>query len=162
MPQIIIRPAQPADIPAVYGFLKSHAALEGAGSEMKMTEADVRTAAFGPKPGIEILVAEVEGVVRGHAVFYDNFSTWTGRHGLFLDDIYVDPSQQKLGLGRRLMAGLAQLCQERGWPRLDFVVQRDNAARGFYEKLGFNHVEPWLLYRASGTALEELAKAEEA
>ena len=94
----------------------------------------------------------------GFALFFPNFSTWLGKPGLYLEDVFVSEWARKLGVGRRLMARLAAIAVERGWGRLDFWVLHWNPARGFYHRLGFRHMDEWLPYRAEGDALLALAR----
>lgn len=106
----------------------------------------------------EALIAELDGEPVGMALFHPRFSTWTGTPTLFLEDIFVREAARSHGIGRRLMARLAAIALERGWARIDFHVLDWNPARGFYQKLGFDHLEEWLRYGAGGGWLERLAE----
>jgi GNAT superfamily N-acetyltransferase len=113
---------------------------------------------FGPRPYCEVLLAEDGGTVVGFALFFHNFSTWEGRRGIYLEDLFVRDRARGLGVGRRLMAALARLALERGCRRLDLWVLHWNPARRFYEELGLRHMDDWLPYRAEGEALARLAR----
>ena len=110
-----------------------------------------RTAQF------EAILAFVDGEPAGLALFHSRFSTWLGRPGMYLEDLYVTEEARGLGVGRRLMARLAAIAVERGWGRIDFQVLDWNPARDFYHRLGMEHLGEWLRYGADGEALRRLA-----
>ncbi|HEX2574881.1 MAG TPA: GNAT family N-acetyltransferase, partial [Aquihabitans sp.] len=123
---------------------------------------DFRTALFGPDPRVHALVAEVEegGAwhVAGMAVWFVTFSTWKGRHGLWLEDLFVRPEHRRLGLGRALLAELAAICDERGWPRFEWwVLDWNEPAHRFYESLGARPQDGWTTWRLDGDPLRALA-----
>ena len=168
MREVTLRPAVEADVPAIYQMILemadyNKALYESAGkafdpNSLRVTEADLRRDGFGPTPRFESLIAETaEGAV-GFALFYTNYSTFEGRAGIFLEDIYVREAARKLGVGRKLLRRLASIAVERGCRRLDFAVIDINPARGFYEALGCRHLSDWLPYRVSDGALAELAE----
>lgn len=128
---------------------------------VKLTEADIRRDAFGPAPRIETILAEADGKACGFVVFFHNYSTWAGRHGIYLLDVYVRDWARGLGVGRRLMAEMAAIARERGSLKLDLSVLHWNPAAEFYEHLGFVAQTQWRDYRLSGMELERLANEAE-
>ena len=157
MAEITLRFATAEDAGILLALVRELAIFENAPDAVLATEADLRRHGFGPEPRFEALLAFVDGRAAGFALFFPNFSTWLGKPGLFLEDIFVSEWARKLGVGRRLMAKLAAIAVERGWGRLDFSVLHWNPARGFYHRLGIKHMEEWLPYRAQGDALVALA-----
>jgi GNAT superfamily N-acetyltransferase len=158
MAEITLRFATAEDAGILLALVRELAIFEKAPDAVLATEADLRRHGFGPEPRFEALLAFVDGRAAGFALFFPNFSTWIGKPGLFLEDIFVSEWARKLGVGRRLMARLAAIAVERGWGRLDFSVLQWNPARGFYHRLGVRHMEEWLPYRAEGDALAALAR----
>ena len=158
MAEITLRFATAEDAGVLLALVRELAIFENAPDAVLATEADLRRHGFGPEPRFEALLAFVDGRAAGFALFFPNFSTWLGKPGLFLEDIFVSEWARKLGVGRRLMAKLAAIAVERGWGRLDFSVLHWNPARGFYHRLGIRHMEEWLPYRAEGDALAALAR----
>jgi ribosomal protein S18 acetylase RimI-like enzyme len=124
---------------------------------VKLTEADIIRDSFGAAPRIETILAEVDGKTAGFTVFFHNYSTWAGRPGIYLLDVYVREWARGYGVGRRLMAEMARLARERGSTKLDLSVLSWNPARGFYERLGFEAQTKWHDYRLAGIALDKLA-----
>jgi len=154
----MIRPARPDDVPAIYHLIRDLAEYERSLAEVTATEADLHSALFGPDPAVFAHVAEHEDEVAGFALWFLNYSTWTGRHGIYLEDLYVRPDLRGTGYGRQLLAELAALCVERGYARLEWWVLDWNApARGFYGKLGAIRMDEWTVHRLSGAALAALA-----
>lgn len=158
MAEITLRFATAEDAGILLALVRELAIFEKAPDAVLATEADLHRHGFGPEPRFEALLAFVDGRAAGFALFFPNFSTWLGKPGLYLEDIFVSEWARKLGVGRRLMARLAAIAVERGWGRLDFWVLHWNPARGFYHRLGVRHMEEWLPYRAEGDALLELAR----
>jgi GNAT superfamily N-acetyltransferase len=153
-----VRPAVRADGPVICRLIRELAAYENALDEVEVTEAGLDAVLFGPEPTVFAHVAEYRGVVAGFALWFVNFSTWTGRHGIHLEDLFVSPAVRGAGLGRALLAELAGICVERGYGRLEWVVLDWNApALGFYAALGAEQVNDWRVNRLTGTALRELA-----
>jgi GNAT superfamily N-acetyltransferase len=157
MTAVEIRFATAADAPLLLALIRDLAAYEHAPDAVVATEADLRRHGFGPQPHFEALLAFVAGRAAGFALFVPNFSTWLGRPGLYLEDLYVCEWARRQGVGRRLMARLAKLAQARGWARLELSVLDWNPARGFYSKLGFEERSDWLQCRAEGAPLAALA-----
>ena len=158
----MIRAARPADVPVIHRLIRELADYEHALDEVRATEDDLRAALFGPEPALFAHVAEHQGTVVGFALWFVNYSTWTGRHGIYLEDLFVSPAVRGSGLGRALLAELAGICVERGYARLDWAVLNWNSpAIGFYASLGAQSQNDWTGYRLSGPALQAVAAGRE-
>jgi GNAT superfamily N-acetyltransferase len=153
----VIRPARPDDVPAILGLVQELADYERAHHEARATEEQLRAALFGPDPRVHAHVAEHQGAVGGFALWFVNFSTWLGRHGIYLEDLYVRPELRGLGYGQALLRELAGICVERGYGRLEWwVLDWNEDAHVFYRKLGAEPLSEWVPYRLTGGALEAL------
>jgi GNAT superfamily N-acetyltransferase len=153
-----VRPAVRADGPVICRLIRELAAYENALDHVEVTEAGLDAVLFGPEPSVFAHVAEYRGVVAGFALWFVNFSTWTGRHGIYLEDLFVSPAVRGSGLGRALLAELAGICVERGYGRLEWSVLDWNApALGFYAALGAETMNDWRVNRLTGTSLQALA-----
>lgn len=153
----MIRPATPADVPVILRFVRELAAFEREPDAVKATEADLRDALFGPKAAAETVIA-VDGEPVGFALFFHNFSTWTGRRGLYLEDLYVTPAARGRGVGAALLRHLAGVALDRGCARFEWAVLDWNVdAIGFYRALGAVGKDEWIVQRVEGAALERLA-----
>jgi GNAT superfamily N-acetyltransferase len=161
MSAIAIRFATIEDCDLILQFIRELAVYEKAPGAVVATEAQLREHGFGPHPQFEALIAEFDGAPVGMALFHTRFSTWLGQPTLYLEDIFVREVARGHGVGRRLMARLAAIALERGWGRIDFHVLDWNPARGFYRKLGFDHLEEWLRYGAGEAWLKRLAEWDE-
>jgi GNAT superfamily N-acetyltransferase len=155
--RITIRFGTPEDAGLVLRLIRALAAYEKAPEAVVATEADLVRHGFGPDPQFEAILAFVDGEPAGLALFHSRFSTWLGRPGMYLEDLYVTEAARGLGVGRQLMARLAAIAVERGWGRIDFHVLDWNPARGFYHRLGMEHLGGWLRYGADEKALRHLA-----
>lgn len=160
---VTIRLATAADVPTLLRLIRELAAFENAEDQVIASEALLLSEGFGPRPAFEAFLAERAGAAAapealGFALFFHNFSTWQGRRGLYIEDLYVTPSARGLKVGERLVRACAALALERGCPRLDLQVLDWNPARGFYARLGLEQLAAWLPYRASGEALRALAR----
>jgi GNAT superfamily N-acetyltransferase len=154
----MIRPARPADVPVIYQLIRDLAAYEKALPEVTGTEQDLRRALLADPPAVFAHVAEHDGEVVGFALWFLNFSTWAGKHGIYLEDLYVRPDMRRFGLGRALLAELARICVERGYPRLEWwVLDWNQPARAFYAALGAAEMDEWTVHRLTGPALRALA-----
>jgi GNAT superfamily N-acetyltransferase len=154
----MIRPARPADVPVIYQLIRDLAACEKALPEVTGTEQDLRRALLADPPAVFAHVAEHDGEVVGFALWFLNFSTWEGKHGIYLEDLYVRPDMRRFGLGRALLAELARICVERGYPRLEWwVLDWNQPARAFYAALGAAEMDEWTVHRLTGPALRALA-----
>lgn len=157
MPTPTIRPARPADVPAILRLIGELARFEHAEDQVKATENDLLRDGFGDRPAFEALIAENDGAVVGFALYFPNYSTWEGRPGLYLEDLYVQSGERQSGIGRQLLAAVAARCIALGGRRVDLQVLNWNPARQFYAKIGLGQQTEWLPYRLTGTALEALA-----
>ncbi|HXC92091.1 MAG TPA: GNAT family N-acetyltransferase [Stellaceae bacterium] len=154
---ITVRFAEPDDAALVLRFIRELAVYERAPQAVVATEDDLRRNGFGPDRQFEAVLAFLGGEPAGMALFHPRFSTWLGRQGMYLEDLYVSENARGQGVGRRLMARLATIAVERGWGRIDFQVLDWNPARGFYRRLGMQHLGEWLRYGADREALHRLA-----
>ena len=154
----MIRPARAADIPAIQQMIRDLAEYERSLPEVSATEDDLRAALLGGHPSLFAHVAEEDGQVAGFALWFLNYSTWLGRHGIYLEDLYVRPERRGQGHGRALLAELARICVDRGYGRLDWsVLDWNSPTRRFYESLGAVTVDEWVIYRLTGPALHAVA-----
>ena len=155
---ITIRPAEPHEVPLVLEFICELAQYERLG-EVQATTADLTVALFGPRQFAEVVFACLEGEPVGFALFFQNFSTFLGKPGIYLEDLFVRPQVRGRGIGRRLLAWLARTTLERGCARLDWAVLDWNLPSiGFYRSLGAVAQDEWTTMRVSGAALERLAR----
>jgi GNAT superfamily N-acetyltransferase len=154
----VIRRARPLDVPEIYALIRELASYERSLPEVVASEDQVRSSLFGPEPAVFAHVAEHEGSVVGFALWFLNYSTWLGTHGIYLEDLYVTPAMRGRGLGRALLAELAGICVKRGYGRLQWwVLDWNSAAIGFYRSLGAVAMDEWTVYRLAGPALQALA-----
>jgi GNAT superfamily N-acetyltransferase len=157
-PRTAVRAAHPDDVPALVRLVRDLAAYEREPDAVRLTEDVLAERLFGPEPAVFAHVAEADGRVVGMAVWFLTFSTWTGTHGIWLEDLFVEPEARGSGLGRRLLAALAAIAVERGYARLEWTGLDWNApALGFYRALGAVGMEDWTTQRLQGSALAALA-----
>ena len=157
---IEIRPARRDDAAVVLDLIRGLAEYERLADECVATEHDVRESLFGQQPGAEVLLAQVDGAPAGFALFFHNYSTFLGRRGIWLEDLFVRPEHRGLGIGRELLARLAQLAVERRCGRLEWsVLDWNEPAIGFYRSLGARAMTDWTTFRVTGDALAALAGA---
>jgi GNAT superfamily N-acetyltransferase len=154
---ISIRFATAEDCGLLLDLIRKLAVFEKAPQAVVASEADLMRYGFGPDRQYEAILAFVGGRPAGVAVFHSRFSTWLGRPGLYLEDLYVEEAARRHGVGRALLARLAAIAVERGWDRIDFQVLDWNPARRFYERVGLGHVGDWLRYGGDAEALRRLA-----
>lgn len=158
MSAIGIRPATPADVPAIVAFLRELAEYERLSHEVIAGETDFHAALFGERPVVEAVIASVDDQPVGYALFFPNFSTFLGKPGLYLEDLYVRPSARGLGVGRALLVHLARIAVERGWGRFEWaVLDWNEPAIGFYKKMGAELMDDWTICRLTGEPLVKLA-----
>jgi ribosomal protein S18 acetylase RimI-like enzyme len=158
MTQTLIRAATREDVGLLLDFVRELARFERAPDAVVASEADLLRDGFGPTPRFESRLAFLDDKPAGFTLFFTTYSTWEGRPGLYLEDIFVSEWARRSGLGRRLVADLGALAVARGYRRLDLSVLDWNPARAFYERLGIGHHAGWLPYRADGAALAALAR----
>ncbi|MER5267476.1 GNAT family N-acetyltransferase [Actinosynnema sp. NPDC002837] len=152
-----IRRVREEDVPAVVALVEELAEYERARHECHLTVEQLHEALFRPSPALFGHVAEVDGRVVGMALWFLNFSTWRGTHGIYLEDLYVQPDQRRSGLGRALLQALAEECVARGYARLEWWVLDWNApAIGFYKSLGALPMDEWTVFRLTDDALTQL------
>lgn len=154
----MIRTATPADIPTIHALIVALAVYEREPDGVKASEADLHTALFGARPVAEAVLAEVDGIAVGMALFFTSFSTWEGKAGLYLEDLFVAPEARGVGTGKALLVHLAALAVARGYARFEWQVLDWNApAIGFYRALGALPRDEWTVMRVDGDALTKLA-----
>jgi GNAT superfamily N-acetyltransferase len=155
-----IRDARPADVQALYDLVVELAVYEREPDAVEATVPQM-TSTFFPadgEPRVHALVAEVDGTIVGMAIWYVTYSTWLGRHGVWLEDLFVSPGQRGGGVGKALLTTLAGIAADRGYGRLEWWVLRWNEPSiGFYDSLGAKPMDEWLHYRLDGPALATLA-----
>ena len=155
----MIRAAAPDDVPVVLALVRELASYEREPDAVVATEDAFRTALFGPSPRVHCLVAsdDVSGEVVGFAVFFVNFSTWLGTHGIYLEDLFVRPAARGGGHGRALLTELARIAVDRGYGRVEWaVLDWNEPAQGFYRSLGAEPMDEWTTWRLTGDALRDL------
>lgn len=149
-----LRAACPADLPAIVALIRELAEFERLSHLVVVTPESLQPHLFGPRPAAEAVVAEIDGVVVAFALFFTNFSTFLGRPGLYLEDLYVQPAFRGRGIGRALLQHLGALAVERGCGRFEWSVLDWNAnAIAFYEKMGATVMPDWRICRVTGPAL---------
>ena len=153
----MIRAAAPADVSQILRFVRELAAFEREPDAVEATEASLHDALFGPHPAAEAVVAEA-GEPLGFALFFHNFSTWTGKRGLYLEDLYVTPAARGRGVGKALLRHLAGVAVDRGCARFEWSVLDWNAdAIAFYRSVGAVGMDEWTILRVTGDPLARLA-----
>ncbi|MFF6935279.1 GNAT family N-acetyltransferase [Streptomyces sp. NPDC008312] len=158
----MIRTATAEDVPTIHAMVRELAEYEKALDEAKATEEQLREALFGERPAAyaHVAVSDDDGEVVGFALWFLNFSTWRGVHGMYLEDLYVRPGRRGGGYGKALLRELARICVERGYGRLEWSVLNWNAPSiAFYESLGARPQDEWTVYRLTDRALAELGGA---
>jgi GNAT superfamily N-acetyltransferase len=155
---LALRPATPADLPLIAELIRALADYEKLSHEVRFDEAVLGEKLFGARPYAEVLIGEVDGSPQGFALFFHNFSTFEGRPGIYLEDLFVRPEARGLGLGRALLAELARLAVERGCARLEWwVLDWNEPSIGFYKSLGARPMDEWTVMRVDGASLLALA-----
>src|SRR5215210_3666250 len=158
MTEIRVRAASTEDVPLILSFIKELAEYERLSHEVVATEDSLREWLFGERPVAEALIGEYAGNPAGFALFFHSFSTFLGKPGIYLEDLYVRPEFRSRGIGRALLIHLARLARERGYGRLEWsVLDWNEPAIGFYRGIGASPVSGWTVYRVTGETLEELA-----
>jgi GNAT superfamily N-acetyltransferase len=159
LPGFAIRPAVPADAPLILRYVRKLAEYEKLAHEMEASEEQIRATMFGPRPYAEVVFAEQDGQAVGFALFFHNYSTFMGKPGLYLEDLFVDPPARGRGYGKALMAYLARLAVARGCGRFEWsVLNWNEPSIAFYKRLGARPLDAWTVYRMTGDALQRLAR----
>jgi len=155
---ITIRPATVADVPQILAFIRALAAYEREPDAVLATEADLVRDGFGPRPAYSCLLAEHDGEPAGFALYFFNYSTWLGRRGVYLEDLFVEPRHRGLGIGRALLEQVAAVAVREGCLRLQWeVLDWNRPAIDFYAAMGAEFLDEWRNVRLSGEALRSLA-----
>ncbi|MBS0216249.1 MAG: GNAT family N-acetyltransferase [Proteobacteria bacterium] len=161
--RIAIRPAVAADVPLVLELIRALGEYERLSHEVVVTEADLHEQLFGARPVAEALIGEIDGQPAGFALFFHNFSTFLGKPGLYLEDVFVRPEHRGAGLGKALMVELARIAVARGCGRFEWsVLDWNQPSIDFYRSLGAIGMDEWTVQRVSGEALHKLANAAQA
>ena len=154
-----IRPAVPADLPLIGALIRELADYEKLAHEVRFDPAELDRHLFGPRPMAEVAIGEVDGTAQGFALFFHNFSTFEGKPGIDLEDLFVSPAARGAGLGKALLTHLAALAVERGCARLEWsVLDWNEPSIKFYESLGAIAREEWTIFRLTGGALTKVAR----
>ncbi|AMO22699.1 GNAT family N-acetyltransferase [Ramlibacter solisilvae] len=157
-PHIDIRPASVGDVALILRFIKELAAYEKAEHEVVATEASLRASLFGEGARARALVCRVAGVDAGFAVYFFNYSTWQGRQGLYLEDLYVSPAHRNAGAGKAMLQYLARLALSNNCGRFEWsVLDWNEPAIAFYRSIGAVPLDEWVRYRLAGDALAKFA-----
>ncbi|HMT48283.1 MAG: hypothetical protein RL702_2019 [Pseudomonadota bacterium] len=155
---LAIRPARQFDLPLIAELIRALAEYEKLAHEVRFDEAELGRHLFGPHPMAEVVIGELDGAAQGFALFFHSFSTFEGRPGIYLEDLFVRPAARGAGLGKALLAHLAALTVERGCARLEWSVLDWNApAIGLYQSLGARFMDDWTVMRVDGEALARMA-----
>lgn len=156
---ISIRQAGPEDFDLVADFIRKLADYEKLAHEVRFDPEVLRGHLFGERPAAEVLIGEIDGTPSGFALFFQTFSTFEGKPGIWLEDLFVDPAARGSGLGRALLSRLAGLVVERGGARLEWnVLDWNELGKGFYRSIGAAHVDGWERWRMEIDAIESLAR----
>jgi GNAT superfamily N-acetyltransferase len=154
----VLRRARPGDEDGILECVRALATYEKEPDAVETTAADLRTTLFGPSPSVFAHVVEKDARIVGIAVWFLNYSTWTGRNGLYLEDLFVREEERRFGYGKALLKALAQVCVERGYRRFEWaVLDWNEPAIGFYRSLGAVGMDEWRVQRLSGDALARMA-----
>lgn len=157
---LTIRPATPADLPLIGQLIRDLADYEKLAHEVRFDPAVLGAKLFGARPYAEVVIGEIDGAAQGFALFFHNFSTFEGRPGIYLEDLFVRPGARGSGLGKALLAHLAALAVERDCARLEWsVLDWNEPAIGFYKALGARAMDEWTVMRVDGAALARLGAA---
>jgi GNAT superfamily N-acetyltransferase len=156
-----ILPAQPSDVPVILTFIRKLAEYEKLSHEVVADEDTLRESLFSTNPTAEVLLAYIGENPVGFAVYFRNFSTFLGRSGMYLEDLFVEPAYRGRGIGKTILAHVAKVAKERGCERLNWaVLDWNRPAIDFYRRLGAMLLDDWTICRLSGGALDELANVE--
>ena len=156
-----VRPARSSDVERIHRLVLDLAEYERSADQVRATPQQLRDALFGPQPAVHALVAEdPDGRVVGFALYFLNFSTWEGVHGIYLEDLFVEPGSRGAGLGKALLTALAETAVQRGYARFEWwVLNWNTPAIEFYRRLGAVAMDGWTVYRLTGDPLRDAARA---
>ena len=155
---MLIRPATKADLPAIMQLIHDLALYEKAPEAVETNEAEIGAALFADDPKVFCSIADHDGEVIGIAIWFLNFSTWLGKHGIYLEDLFIKPEYRGNGYGLAMLKHLAAVCSERGYGRFQWwVLDWNTSAIDFYTSLGAKTMDEWTVYRVYGKELDELA-----
>jgi GNAT superfamily N-acetyltransferase len=158
-PLITIDPVTPEDVPLVMELIHELAVYEREPESVKATPEMLHRALFGEPPACEAVIARFDGQAAGWAIWFQTFSTWTGRPGLWLEDLFVRPEYRRKGIGKALLVRLARICNQRGYGRFQWsVLDWNEPALEFYRSLGAIAEDEWTTHRITGEALDRLAE----
>lgn len=153
-----VRPATPADLPLILALIKDLAEYEKSLDQVVATEDNLREDLFGPRPICGCVIGEIDGKGLGFALYFFNYSTWVGRRGLYLEDLFVRPAARGKGLGKALFTRVAQIAVEQGCHRMDWaVLDWNTSAIEFYKSLGAQGLTEWTLFRLRADSLRAVA-----
>ncbi|NDB31708.1 MAG: GNAT family N-acetyltransferase [Actinobacteria bacterium] len=160
MSSLHIRSARPEESAIILRLIKDLAEYEKAPDQVEATESDLKATIFSKEPKVFCDVVEVDGEIVGMAIWFLNYSTWQGKHGIYLEDLFVKPEYRGRGYGKALLVHLAKLCEEKGYGRFQWwVLDWNSPAIEFYRSLGAEAMDEWTVYRVSGKALKDLGTA---
>jgi GNAT superfamily N-acetyltransferase len=163
LPSFTIRDAVTADVPTILQLIRDLAEYERAPNDVVATEEGLRDILFGNEPAARVVIAREGEEPVGFAVYFFNFSTWLGRPGLYLEDLFVRPEKRGHGYGRALLTHLARIAQERGCGRMEWaVLEWNEPAIQFYKKLGATPMDEWTVFRLKREGIAQLAATEPA
>jgi GNAT superfamily N-acetyltransferase len=161
MSEFSIRPAEVGDVPVILELIRGLAEYERAPEQVVCDEARLLESLFGAKPDAEVLVACVADRAAGFAVFFHNYSTWWGRRGIYLEDLFVRPEMRGRGIGKRLLQAVARIARDRECARIEWsVLNWNQPAIDFYRSLGAVAKDEWTIYRLNRPEIEKLAGTE--
>jgi GNAT superfamily N-acetyltransferase len=156
--QMNIRPAKTSDIDEILALIYELALYEKASEEAKASKSQIMESFFSDNPKVFCEIVEVDGEIAGLAIWFLNYSTWQGKHGIYLEDLFVRPQFRGRGIGKALLKHLAQICVDRGYGRFQWwVLDWNEPSIEFYRALGAVSMDEWTVYRVTGDALTELA-----
>jgi GNAT superfamily N-acetyltransferase len=156
--EITVRNTDEKDIPLIMNLVRSLADFEDLSDHVLSTEETLHEALFGERVYAEAIIAEIDRKPAGFIIFFHNFSSFTGKPGLYIEDIFVYPEYRSKGVGKALMVHCGKIARERNCGRLEWSVLDWNPARKFYEHMGGEHQKEWLLYRLDERGIDELAE----
>jgi len=163
MSQLNIRPATIADTDTILRFIRELAIYEKAEHEVQSTPAHIHRTLFAAQPTVHGLICELDGAPIGFAIYFFNYSTWQGQHGLYLEDLYVTPQQRGVGAGKALLQHLARIALDKDCGRFEWsVLDWNTPSIAFYDSLGAKPQSEWIRYRMTGETLQQLAHGPQA